>query len=144
MNQKERTKTIQAWCRITPDIELQLKLKADEERVSTSEIIRRAVVLYLTKDITDESLLIAKMTDVQRRIDGLEKKTELSQKMSIEYLQYFFMFSQELPNDAKEVSRLAVRARQRTDVFLNSFRRRLKNMPAFLETILGDMLEEEA
>ena len=114
-----------------------------KQYVWKSEIITKALTMYLTKDVTDENLLIAKMSEVIRSVQNVSKRLEVGQKLDLEWLQYFFLFSPDLPKDEKERNLVHQRAAKRTGEFLLSFRRRMKMMPQFLESIFGTMLEED-
>jgi hypothetical protein len=137
------TKKIRTWAYISPTIKEILTQRAHDEHNSESEIITKALTMYLTKDVTDESELIAKMSEIIRVVENNTTKIDLGQKLGLEFLQYYIMTAPELPKDEKEAKWLQERAAKRTQKFLLSFRRRLKLMPSLLETILGNMLEED-
>lgn len=134
---------IRAWAYISPQIKDLLTQRSKDEHNSESEIITKALTMYLTKDVTDESELIAKMTEIIRVIQNLETTLEVGQKLDLEWLQYSLMFTPELPKDEKEQKLVLERAAKRTEQFLLSFRQRVKLMPRFLEGIFGVLLEEE-
>jgi hypothetical protein len=144
MNEKQpNSRKVRAWAYLSPHIKELLKGRAQDEHDSESEIITKALTMYLTKDVTDESLLIAKMSELTRTVGNLDRKIEVGQKLGLEYLQYFFMTVPEFPADKKDLGRLQTRAAQRTAELVTLFRQREKRMPRFLETVLGAMLEEE-
>jgi len=141
---EENRKKVRIWAYTTSAMKELLEQRAKDEGNSESEIVAKALIMYLTKDITDESELIAKMSEVIRVVENLSKRVEVGQKLDLEWYQYFFAFSPELPKDEKERNLVQERAAKRTGEFLLSFRRRMKLMPQFLESIFGMMLEEEA
>ena len=59
--------TYETHVRLTDEIRKLLSQRARDEGISSNAVIQKAVSLYLTKDTMDESLLIAKMTDVDRK-----------------------------------------------------------------------------
>jgi hypothetical protein len=120
-----------------------LAVRAQEEGLSKNELATKALQLYLTKDITDESLFIAKLSELQRIVQILDKKIDTAQKLQIEWFQYFFLFQPDEPQDEGERRRLVQKAAERTEELLANFRRRLPHLPAFLEALLSDYLEEE-
>jgi hypothetical protein len=120
-----------------------LRQRALEEKSSESALICKAVTLYLTKDIEDESLLIAKMTELQRQTGFIEKKLDLGQKLEMQWMQFLLCFQNELPSDQKNRLLLLRRANERFNQFLAMFRDRAKSIPSMLESVLADMLEEE-
>jgi hypothetical protein len=139
----EKKIKIRTWAYISPTIKELLLQRAKDENNSESEIVTKAVTMYLTKDVTDESLLIAKMSEIIRVIQNLATRMEVSQKLDLEWYHYSLMFTPELPRDEKEQNLIQSRAAKRASDFLLSFRRRMKMMPQFLESIFGVMLEED-
>jgi hypothetical protein len=140
---EDSKRKVRIWAYTTPSMKELLEQRAKEERNSESEIVTKALIMYLTKDVTDESELIAKMSEVIRVVQNLSKRLEVGQKLDLEWLQYFFLYSPELPKDEKERNLVHKRAAKRTGDFLLSFRQRMKMMPRFLESIFGMMLEED-
>jgi carboxylesterase type B len=141
--ENDRRKKIRSWTYIPPSLKELLTQRAKDEHNSESEIIEKALTMYLTKDVTDESLLIAKMTEIIRQLRYLDRKVDVGQKLQADWYQYFFLFSPELPHDEQERKARLRRAGERTQDFLSSFKRRISRMPALIEAIFGDMLEEE-
>ena len=83
--------TYETHVRLTDEMRKLLAQKAKDEGISSNAVIQKAVSLYLTKDTMDESLLIAKMTDVQRQIARLKHEFDVKQKLDLEWYQYFFL-----------------------------------------------------
>jgi hypothetical protein len=121
-----------------------LKQRALDEGVSINKLITKALTLYLTKDIEDESLMIAKLTEVQRHIEFIEKKVDLSQKKDIQWEQFLLALLPELPADSAVRNLKIKRSNERYVQFLTQFRTRARALPSLFETILGDMLEKKA
>jgi hypothetical protein len=84
------------------------------------------------------------MTELQRQVTFIEKKLDLGQKKDMQWEQFILSFQPELPKDPKTRGLALKRASDRYGQFLTMFRDRSRNIPAMLEAILGDMLEEEA
>jgi hypothetical protein len=124
------------------DIKEQLVLKAKEEGVSISELAVKALTMYLTKDIMDESLVLASLSDNKRKIDYVDKKLELLAKLHYSWYQWFFLYSPELPDNEKERKLKMASGNKRTVSFIKNFRANLKHMPSFLESLLGDIKEK--
>jgi hypothetical protein len=142
-NNNGNTKKVRVWGYVRTEIEELIIQRAKDENNTKSDIVTKALTMYLTKDITDESLLIAKMSEIARVIQNLATRLEVSQKLDLEWYHYNLMFTPELPKDEKERHLVQQRAAKRTSDFLLAFRRRVKMMPQFLETIFGVMLEED-
>jgi hypothetical protein len=142
-NDKGNTKKVRAWGYVSAELEALIIQRAKDENSTKSAIVAKALALYLTKDITDESLLIAKMSETARAVQNLAARLEVSQKLDLEWYHYNFMFMPELPKDGKERQLVQQRAAKRAGDFLLAFRRRVKLMPQFLEAIFGMMLEED-
>jgi hypothetical protein len=122
----------------------ELEARAKEEETSGNEIVNKALAFYFERDVADESLLIAKMSDVQRLLQTLDRRVDVAQKLQLEWYQQCLMFAPSLPQDKKEAALLYKTAAQRAEAFLSNFRRRLPNLPALLETLLADFLEEDS
>jgi hypothetical protein len=142
-NDKGDGKKVRLWAYVNPEIEELVTQRANDENNTKSDIVTKALTMYLTKDITDESLLIAKMGEIARVVQNLATRLEVSQKLDLEWYHYNLMFTPELPKDEKEQNLIQQRAAKRAGDFLLSFRRRVKMMPQFLETIFGVMLETD-
>jgi hypothetical protein len=141
--EKEGGARVRVWASIPQPVKELLAQRARDERNRESEIITKAITLYLTKDVTDESLLIAKMSEIIRVVQNMQTKLDTGQKLDLEFFQYFFMFAPDFPGDEKEKQRVFNKGASRTQSFLSGFRQREKQMPRLLEAIFGMMLEEE-
>jgi hypothetical protein len=141
--EKDNGTRVRVWASIPQPVKDLLAQRARDERNRESEIINKAITLYLTKDVTDESLLIAKMSEIVRVVQNLQTKLDTGQKLDLEFFQYFFMFAPDFPGDEKEKQRVFNKGASRTQSFLAGFRQREKQMPRLLEAIFGMMLEEE-
>jgi hypothetical protein len=118
--------------------------RAKDEDISRNELVNKALALYFEKDILDESLLIAKMTEVQHAVQTLDRRVDVAQKLQLEWYQQCLMFAPSTPQNKKEADLLYKTAAERTEAFLANFRRRLPRLPALLEILLADFLEEDA
>jgi hypothetical protein len=141
---KEQGNKVRVWATIPQPVKELLAQRARDEHNRESEIIAKAITMYLTKDVTDESLLIAKMSEIVRVVQNLQTKLDTGQKLDLEFYQYFFMFAPDFPGDEKEKQRVFSKGASRTQNFLSGFRQREKQMPRLLEAIFGMMLEEES
>jgi hypothetical protein len=141
--EKENGTRVRVWASIPQPMKELLTQRARDEHNRESEIITKAITMYLTRDVTDESLLIAKMSEIIRVVQNMNTKLDTSQRLDLEFFQYFFMFAPDFPGDEKEKQRVFNKGASRTQSFLSGFRQREKQMPRLLETIFGMMLEEE-
>jgi hypothetical protein len=119
-----------------------VKQRSFEENLSENKLITKALTLYLTKDIEDESLIIAKLTELQRQSDYLQKKIDISQKKDIQWEIFLLALMPELPGDTAARDIRIKRANQRYAQFLSSFRNRSRQLPQMLESVFGDMQEQ--
>jgi hypothetical protein len=140
---KKELKNNRLWARVPPALMEKAEEQAKADGISRNELVNKALALYLTKDISDESLFIAKMSEMQRIIQLLDRKIDIAQKLQLEWYQYFFMWQPDMPQDRDGASPLYKKAAEKTDAFLNRFRNRLPMLPALLEALLADMLEEQ-
>jgi uncharacterized protein (DUF1778 family) len=143
MQKESREKKARKTFRVSPAANKLLCRRARDEQSTEAEIMVKALTLYLTKDVMDESLLIAKMNELDRKLQFLDKKIELGQKYFLEYLRYFFLNFTDPPKDKDERAVFIKDGMRRFNTMLKKFKLNLTKTPAFLETILGDMLEEE-
>jgi hypothetical protein len=120
-----------------------IEQRARDEHLTGTKLALKAITLYLTKDIEDESLVIAKMTELQRQVGYLEKKIDIAQKKDIQWEQFLLTLQPELPQDPATRDVKIKRASQRYLQFLTQFRDRSKALPSMLESVLGDMRERE-
>jgi hypothetical protein len=120
-----------------------LKQRALDESLSINKLIIKALTLYLTKDIEDESLMIAKLTEVQRQVEYIEKKIDLSQKKDMQWEQFLLTLQPELPVDSTTRNLKIKRSNERYINFLTQFRNRIKVIPSLFETIQGDLQEKK-
>ncbi len=134
--------TYETHVRLTAEMRKLLSQRANDEGISSNAVIQKAISLYLTKDTMDESLLVAKMTDVQRQIARIKHEIDVKQKLDLEWYQYFFLFAPPIPKD--EVGLRMQKANKDVQAFLQNFKRRVTSIKPLIETIFGDMLEEEA
>jgi hypothetical protein len=132
---------VRLWAYVNAELEELVTQRAKDENITKSDMVTKALTLYLTRDITDESLLLAKVGEVARVVQNLSTRLEAGQKLDLEWYHYNLMFTPELPKDEKEQNLIQQRAAKRASEFLLAFRRRVKMMPQFLETIFGVMLE---
>ena len=91
--------TYETHIRLTDEMRRLLFQRSRDEGISSNAVIQKAVSLYLTKDTMDESLVIAKMTDVQRQIARLKHEIDVKQKLDLEWYQYFFLFAPPIPQE---------------------------------------------
>ena len=134
--------TYETHVRFTEEMKNLLSQRAKDEGISSNAVIQKAISLYLTKDTMDESLVIAKMTDVQRQIARLKHEIDVKQKLDLEWYQYFFLFAPPIPQE--EVGLRMQKANRDVQAFLQNFKHRAASIKPLIETIFGDMLEEEA
>jgi seryl-tRNA synthetase len=142
MKKSGNGRKVRAWTYLSPPVKEILSQKAREEHTSESDLISSALAVYLTKDIVPENLLMAQLQELKRQIESLSKTLELQQKLDLEWYQFNFLSLPELPAGENERNIRYNRAASRFRGFLSAFRRRSKTMPAFTESIFGEMLEE--
>ena len=130
--EKENGARVRVWASIPQPMKELLARRARDERNRESEIITKAITMYLTKDVTDESLLIAKMSEIIRVVQNMNTKLDTGQKLDLEFFQYFFMFAPDFPGDEKEKQRVFNRGASRTQSYLSGFRQREKQMPRWV------------
>lgn len=142
--EKENLQNVQLHIRVTKRIEELLKQRAKDENMTVTALINKALTVYLTKDTMDESLLLAKMSNIQKTFDRLEKKIDVKQKLDLEWYQYFFFFAPDTKNLTEEQVNLRLnKANKDVVAMLTNFRNHEKQAKPFLEAIFGNMLEED-
>jgi hypothetical protein len=129
--------------RMIPSARDLLTQRAHDEGATETAVINNALTLYLTREITDESLLIAKMTDLSRHVEYIDKKIEAMQRLSLEWYQFSLMFMPEIPKDKNEITVLSDKSSKNLNKIITKFKHDFKKDKRFFESLLGDMLEEE-
>jgi hypothetical protein len=144
MKNKQNTKTgnAQFHLRFPTELKRQIKNYAEEENISETAVITLALQKFFTSDISDESLLIAKMSSADSKLHKLTAKIDLGHKLMMDFFQYNFIFFPPLPEDTKQLKIKYAAAAQGFRQFMLMLRRRLKTMPSLEETIFGDMAEK--
>ena len=130
--------------RTTPRVRELLSQRAADDGISMNEVMNKAVVMYLTKDTTEESLLIAKLSDIQNSLGRMKRRDDLREKFELDVYQFLFTVSPELPEESKAGIAVLERGKRRFEGFLKGFRHRVSILKPVMETVFGDMLEEDA
>ncbi len=126
--------------RIPSEILALIKIKAIQQKCDDSYIIREALYLYLKQDIDSASLSQASLQNMRNDISFIEHKVDVLTRLFIFWLPYFFATSPELPQ-SEERKTMIDRAKTRTNSMLDQFKKDLKNVPSFLESLLADYTE---
>jgi hypothetical protein len=126
---------------IDPELRGLLLRRAKDENISASKLAVRAIALYLTKDIEDESLLIAKMTELQRAVGYIDRKIDIAQKKDMQWEQYLLAFQPELPADKETRESKIKRAGTRYARFICQFRDKAKALPSLMEAVTAGLNE---
>lgn len=130
--------------RTTPRIKELIVQRAADDGISMNEVLNKAAVMYLTRDTMEESLLIAKLSDIQNSLGKMKRREDLRQKFELDVYQFLFTVMPELPEESKASIVVLERGKRRFEHFLRGFRHRVKVLRPVMETVFGDMLEEDA
>lgn len=130
--------------RTTPRVRELLSQRAVDDGISMNEVMNKAAVMYLTKDTMEESLLIAKLSDIQNLLGRMKRRDDLREKFELDVYQFLFTVMPELPEESRAGVAVLERGKQRFESFLKGFRRRVSALKPVMETVFGDMLEEDA
>jgi hypothetical protein len=136
--------TARVTFRTNAEIKKQIKRYAQDENISENAVIQLSLQKFFTSDVSDESLLIAKMTRLDGVLNKLNNKSDLFHKLLLDFFQYNFLFFPSLPEDTKQLKIKYSAAAKSFRQFMAMFRKRLKAMPSLEETIYGDLLEAQA
>ena len=130
--------------RTTSRIKELISQRALDDGISMNEVLNKAAVMYLTRDTMEESLLIAKLSDIQNSLGKMKRREDLRQKFELDVYQFLFTVMPELPEESKASIVVLERGKRRFEHFLRGFRHRVKVLRPVMETVFGDMLEEDA
>lgn len=130
--------------RTTPRIKELIVQKAADDGISMNEVLNKAAVMYLTRDTVEESLLIAKLSDIQNSLGKMRRREDLREKFELDIYQFLFTVLPELPEESKAGIAVLERGKRRFEGFLKGFRHRVRVLKPVMETVFGDMLEEDA
>ncbi len=130
--------------RTTPRVRELLSQRAVDDGISMNEVMNKAAIMYLTKDTMEESLLIAKLSDIQNSLGRMKRRDDLREKFELDVYQFLFTVMPELPEESRAGTAVLERGKQRFESFLKGFRHRVSVLKPVMETVFGDMLEEDA
>lgn len=130
--------------RTTPRVRELLSQRAADDGISMNEVMNKAAIMYLTKDTMEESLLIAKLSDIQNLLGRMKRRDDLREKFELDVYQFLFTVMPELPEEGGAGIAVLERGKRRFESFLKGFRRRVSVLKPVMETVFGDMLEEDA
>lgn len=129
--------------RTTPRIKELISQRAADDGISMNEVLNKAAVMYLTRDTAEESLLIAKLSDIQNSLGKMRRRDDLREKFELDVYQFLFTVMPELPEESRTGIAVLERGKQRFESFLKGFRHRVRVLKPVMETVFGDMLEED-
>jgi len=141
-SKEEKTRRERIWVYLDPEVKDLTVQRAKDEGLSESALTVKALTLYLTKDVTDESLLIAKMSEIIRVVQNLAVSVDVGQKMDLEWIKYQMFFLPDPPSGEK-LKAARTRAFTNAENFIRIFRERAKRLPRMLEAVFGTLLEEQ-
>ena len=124
--------------RLSTKIETMLKMKACEQKVTLSEVIREACYSYLNQNSSEAELLFASINDLKEQIRFLENKIDL---LSVILLEQTKLLLQIFPNNHHIDSKIAENEYEK---FMNNVSSALKeNHGGKLEAMVLDIYSNQ-
>jgi hypothetical protein len=106
-----------------------------------SDFFRYALVNTLTPDIKDKTLIFESLKQMHDKLHSIEQGQELLYKLSIAQFKNMLVYHDEIRESEKKQA--TVSANERFDKFMKFFSDALKEMPAMMESLLADFVEEK-
>lgn len=114
----------------------------EENGLSRNKMIEECIKLYYTQGTVDEHILLARIMQLEKKIDWLNNKTELFYKLINFILPFFIAHLPDLPTDKKEGQIVLDKGSRKMLNLVMAFRKSEQaNDISFAQQIWGDTQE---
>jgi len=115
---------------------------ADEAGVSKTEAVIDAILMKYNSDIVDEHIILGRITQLQKKLDMMDKKMETFFSLIYYIIPYFLSIHPDLPKDKVESSNLLKKGAVKMKNLVTNFRKYLKvEKISFVQSVFGDSQE---
>lgn len=115
---------------------------AEEKGVSNTEAVIDAVLFKYNADIVDEHILLGRMTQLQKKLDHIDKKVETISNLICFAAPYLLALHPKLPKDKTEANLQLLESSKIFKDIVDSYRNWLKSEKiSFMQSIFGDSQE---
>lgn len=131
--------------RLDDEIKKMIKVQAELENTTTSELIRTAISWYLHKDVNYKSQLEATIESLRREMKKMSREVELNSSLFKFWTQYYFTLTKDLSEleDNSRKQRIDL-GKEQTEKMLRAFRGQIKEIkPGLIEALVADYLLTE-
>lgn len=124
------------------DIIEKIEELADEAGVTNTEAVINAILYRYNADVMDEHIVLGRMTQLQKKLDYIDKKIETFSSLIYYIIPYFLAIHPDLPKDKTESTNLLNRGSQKMRNLVMKFRNWLKTEKiSFVQSVFGDNQE---
>lgn len=115
---------------------------ASESGVTNTDAVINAILFKYNNEVTDEHILLGRMTQMQKKMDYLDKKVETFTSLIYYLIPYFLAVQPDLPKDRQESAIQLDKATQKMKNIVMNFRKYLKTEKiSFVQSVFGDSQE---
>ena len=115
---------------------------ANESGVTNTDAVINAILFKYNNEVTDEHILLGRMTQIQKKLDYLDKKIETFSSLIYYLIPYFLAVHPDLPRDKQESATQLNKATQKMKNMVINFRKYLKSEKiSFVQSVFGDSQE---
>ena len=115
---------------------------ANEGGITNTDAVIEAILFKYNCEVTDEHILLGRMTQIQKKMDYLDKKLETFSSLIYYLIPYFLAVHPDLPKDKQESANQLDKAAQKMTNMVMNFRKYLKSEKiSFVQSVFGDSQE---
>jgi hypothetical protein len=110
-------------------------------RYTFSSLVRDALKTYLTKEGDEWTVLFKRLNRQDKEVKDLKERYEMLAEILMMYLRYYFVLTQEIPEESLQATDLKDTARKRYNNFLKAVQSQLSNEGSIVEQIFSSVQE---
>ena len=152
---KMKAETSFIGIKVDKDLHEAIKAKAQLERMNVSDLLRRAIVEYLNKDINVSNEILGTMEQINKNVKKCNDQYVLFHSLFLHFLKYYFAINKSEMDkwkspDGNRENTLAVRntimktGAEYRDMFVSNFGNENKHLRKLIDTMLLDFMTEPA
>ena len=115
---------------------------AEEAGVTNTEAVINAILFRYNADVMDEHIVLGRITQMQKKLDYMDKKLETFSSLIYYIIPYFLAVHPDLPKDKTESTNQLNKGSQKMMNLVMNFRKWLKTEKiSFVQSVFGDSQE---
>ena len=124
------------------DIVNKIEELANEAGVTNTEAVINAILFKYNADVMDEHSVLGRMSQLQKKMDYIDKKLETFSSLIYYIIPYFLAVHPDLPKDKNESTNQLNKGSQKMMNLVMNFRKWLKTEKiSFVQSVFGDSQE---